>query len=74
TPFSTKKQTPSTEEEGNRVADPGSHGFKVLNTADAKDGIAIQILNCSKRLQKIGLGKVFKNKCIKKDGEKLIRE
>ncbi|KAF9338314.1 Phenylalanyl-tRNA synthetase, beta subunit, cytoplasmic [Podila minutissima] len=62
-------------EEGNEIADSGSHEAKVFNAVDAENGIAIaelaKLLGAS---AKIGQGKAFKNKWIKKDGDKLVRE
>ncbi|KAG0054538.1 Phenylalanyl-tRNA synthetase, beta subunit, cytoplasmic [Gryganskiella cystojenkinii] len=61
--------------EGNEIANSGSHEAKVFNAVDATNGIAIaelaKLLGAS---AKIGQGKAFKNKWIKKDGDKLVRE
>ncbi|KAF9958190.1 Phenylalanyl-tRNA synthetase, beta subunit, cytoplasmic [Mortierella alpina] len=61
--------------EGNEIADSGSHEAKVFNAVDPVNGIAIaelaKLLGAS---AKIGQGKAFKNKWIKKDGDKLVRE
>ncbi|KAF9971470.1 Phenylalanyl-tRNA synthetase, beta subunit, cytoplasmic [Actinomortierella ambigua] len=60
--------------EGNEIADTGSHEAKVFNAVDPQNGITIadlaKLLGAS---AKIGQGKAFKNKWIKKDGDKLIR-
>lgn len=62
-------------QEGNEIADSGSHEAKVFNAVDPINGIAIaelaKLLGAS---AKIGQGKAFKNKWIKKDGDKLVRE
>ncbi|KAF8976661.1 Phenylalanyl-tRNA synthetase, beta subunit, cytoplasmic, partial [Entomortierella lignicola] len=67
--------------EGNEIADSGSHEAKVFNAVDATKGISIAELAVSteepKKLgasAKIGQGKAFKNKWIKKDGDNLVRE
>ncbi|KAK3813942.1 MAG: hypothetical protein J3Q66DRAFT_389356 [Benniella sp.] len=73
-----------------RITFFGSYGAKTFSTVDAKDGVTIVVLtrkrkdaNHDHRLLCVGLlgaaanigqDKVLKNKLIKKDGERLVRE
>ncbi|KAG0004766.1 Phenylalanyl-tRNA synthetase, beta subunit, cytoplasmic [Modicella reniformis] len=61
--------------EGNEIADSGSHEAKVFNAVDPKQGITIaELTNLLGPSAKIGQGKAFKNKWIKKESDILIRE
>lgn len=64
-------------QEGSSLADTGSHEVKVFNAIPVgAEGIAIAELTniVGAEIAKIGQGKAFKNKWIKKDGDKLVRQ